>query len=743
MSRRKLTALVPLMPLLLLLALPSCPVKPKGPGEPGEAADEANASAPAPPSATEGEPTIRVGLTEDAARAVVGCTAGYEVRGPDGVLLARVSELERLAIEPVAALAEASLMVQLSSLGDAGAARAAALRAAILGAGEARLVPDPDSGRTAVRLGPFATRERADAVRLRARSAGWDGAFIVPAPVGPARRGALSLRIGGRSPVSAPPAVHVGSPTGGPLELDGVAYDGGLEVYVNSAGRLTVVDTLPLELYLRGVVPNELGPEQFPSLAALEAQAVAARTYAIANLGRSAVSGFDICATPRCQVYRGVATHHPLSDEAIERTRGMVLTSAGVPIRALFTSTCGGHTEDVEAIFGGEPAPYLRGVPCEPEVGQPARGQGVTRMFAEDGDLVNEEVALARLLSLDVPAAPPRAWLERKATWSELRSWIGRGGALAGIGQPALAAPARLDRNALARALVDGLGLAPRIAMRAPGSAGALALAPDRATVADAAAWSHLLELRALHPFPDGTLRPRQEPSRAATLRAVVRVMAARGLPRLVGAIFESYRNGEMVYEQDGSRVGAPVLPSALLFRDVRGVAFPAAELPLAGGDQLRLHRGNGGIDFVVGIGLGKGTHYDRFSKYAEWEVSLSLAELEERFADRGVRGLRDLEVSRRTATGRVTRLVVHADSGDVTLTGLDVRFGLGVRENLFEIERVRNGAAIERFRFVGRGFGHGVGLCQVGAYGMALGGSSFEAILAHYYRGATLEHRY
>ena len=85
-----------------------------------------------------------------------------------------------------------------------------------------------------------------------------------------------------------------------PVKLNGKAYRGRIEVFVNSRGTLTVVNVVPMEDYLLGVVPNELG---LPSLEAQKAQAVAARTYAIANINGFGSQGFDLLPTVWSQVY--------------------------------------------------------------------------------------------------------------------------------------------------------------------------------------------------------------------------------------------------------------------------------------------------------------------------------------------------------------------------------------------------------------------------------------------------------
>src|SRR5690606_17233959 len=124
---------------------------------------------------------------------------------------------------------------------------------------------------------------------------------------------------------------------------------------------ILVINRLPLETYLRGVVPTALGPMVYPQLEAQKAQAVAARTYALKNLGRFNARGYDICDSPACQAYHGTTNEHPLSDSAVTATAGLVLTYENQLIDALYTSTCGGQTDDVANVFPGRAEPYLRG----------------------------------------------------------------------------------------------------------------------------------------------------------------------------------------------------------------------------------------------------------------------------------------------------------------------------------------------------------------------------------------------
>lgn len=138
-------------------------------------------------------------------------------------------------------------------------------------------------------------------------------------------------------------------------------YRGGLRA-VPSAGAFDLVNVVSLEDYLRGVVPREM-PASWgdDALAALVAQAVCARSYALATLKPS--TNYDLYDDDRSQVYGGVSAEDPRTTRAVLSTRGTVLTYDGAVITAFFFSTSGGRTEDVQNVFRTTPRPYLVSVP--------------------------------------------------------------------------------------------------------------------------------------------------------------------------------------------------------------------------------------------------------------------------------------------------------------------------------------------------------------------------------------------
>ena len=142
----------------------------------------------------------------------------------------------------------------------------------------------------------------------------------------------------------------------GELALDGRRYRGALELR-HKGGGLTAVNIVPVDDYLRSVVPEEM-PVDWPA-EAIKAQSVAARSFALASCGRHAGEGYDLCTTTHCQLYTGTAAEKSASNAAIKATRGEVLTYGGKPIEALFHTDSGGMTENSEDVWGSH-VPYLR-----------------------------------------------------------------------------------------------------------------------------------------------------------------------------------------------------------------------------------------------------------------------------------------------------------------------------------------------------------------------------------------------
>ena len=160
---------------------------------------------------------------------------------------------------------------------------------------------------------------------------------------------------GGPAQALTPPLTF--TPAGGSKLTLGRTYRGRIVVDVLN-GRLRAINVLPLEQYLYGVVPAEMPYTWLP--AALQAQAVAARSYALAS--RKAAAPFDVYADGRSQMYLGISAEKPAATEAVDETAGEVLLYAGHVATTFFSSSTGGWTQSAADAFGGAGKPYLPSV---------------------------------------------------------------------------------------------------------------------------------------------------------------------------------------------------------------------------------------------------------------------------------------------------------------------------------------------------------------------------------------------
>ncbi len=161
-------------------------------------------------------------------------------------------------------------------------------------------------------------------------------------------------------------------------------YGGSLRLQPNAHGEFSLVNQVPLETYLRGVVPYEIGAQA--PFQAVAAQTIIARTYALRNLRRFAVDDYQLCATVHCQVYKGLNDANRNSDRAIAQTSGLVLTYENELIDALYSSTTGGVTAGFEDTWNGRERPYLQPVIDAPRpfwdlVKYPLNNEQVFRRF--------------------------------------------------------------------------------------------------------------------------------------------------------------------------------------------------------------------------------------------------------------------------------------------------------------------------------------------------------------------------
>jgi len=579
---------------------------------------------------------------------------------------------------------------------------------------------------------------------------------LTSSPRTPSREVVASSSSGSTFSSSAPVSFASDDEAKAPVRFNDRAYRGRIEVFTNLRGSLTVVNELGLEDYVRGVVANELSPGGYPAIEALKAQAIAARTYALKNRGQFMAEGFDLLPTTRSQVYRGLTSENPLSTRAVDETRGLVATYNGEPINALYTSTCGGRTEDSENIFN-QAIPYLRGRECAAE-GSAAFERYVVKTTRDPAELRDDSnVTLVRdvalLLTQDFGSLPARvtdAWLAADASTADVRVWLTHAARIARQTAPMTSEDVNRP-PAFATALSTAvLGESRTSTLLNNADADYLLGMRDAQGVASAnrADLAMLVREGHLTVYPDATLRPREPLSRARVLHAIASLLEARNLLQLQKGNARPSADGQVILRSTkGKDQPLRVNSDAFLFRQLGERAYAVSTVTLVGGEAILYHLAlNGQIDYLEVKPAPNGAAADRFSPFSNWTTILSVGQVQARLARaaRGIGPITDLHAVSRGSSHRVTDLEIVGANGTAHVRGGRIRSALGLREQLFVIDREYDDAGrVTEFKFLGRGWGHGVGMCQVGAYGLAKQGWTAEQILKAYYSDIQLTRLY
>lgn len=513
--------------------------------------------------------------------------------------------------------------------------------------------------------------------------------------------------------------------SGDTINIGADPYRGGVRLFVNSRGSLNVINELNLEDYTRGVVPNEMGPRVFDEIEALKAQALAARTYAVKRLGDFATEGYDICPTAACQVYKGKATEEALSDQAVKETAGLIMTFNGEPIDALFTSTCGGETSDVGVMFPGRNEPYLRRVRCVEHDMQTFAGRA-------DGPPMTEMQAEARLFEAMSGVSGGTNW-----NAAEVKKNVESAARLAGV-QLAAGAPASSRRGEVLRYLASAWGLddaARRLTLPEDRDY----FFPSREESPEKRAASFLVKFRIvpaqyLEHLDLTAAMPRDELN--ALLMSWLR---RREMVNEANGKIHAINGREFVLKSEGKITRLTIPPNTPAFRKVIDRVTEYRSLPVMIGDRVTVLRRADKTPVAVVLQANyDGAAFDRTSSFSSWMRSFRAEELVTSISKRNpIQSLTDLRPLSYDASQRVVEMQVVAEGGRTfSLKGLPIRWSLGTPDNLFVMEKSKDPDGVDRYTFFGKGWGHGVGMCQVGAYGMAFRGWNAERIVRHYYTG-------
>jgi len=660
---------------------------------------------------------LRVGLATDLPSVTVPWNDQQLVAESSGRVVARLSSMK--IVPRVEILTPGIFRLQVAALKDEGQAHGLAAQLQQTLGQSADVVFDAGSDLYRVRIGSYTSRQEAEQAQGRVAMHGLSQTWVV-SEKGELGKAELRVSQGERS-VQVPGrwlSLRSSANGGGVRVLKG-RYRGQIKIYLNDRGLLNVINELPVEEYLRGVVPKEMGPAVYDRIEALKAQTVAARTYTLKNLGEFSDEGYDICATPRCQVYGGMADEHPLTDQAIIETAGEVMMYRGQMVEALYSSTCGGHTEDVQVIFPLKNQPYLKGVACL-EAGMDQVAGHLAKGTPFPGGLMQEVVP------------PSGARFSAQAVGARFEHLA----LLAGLPIPEdrLAALERREVQRFIASIYD-LALDVRLFVAAEDLAYLLDQPPPD--------WSDR-ELRlAAFLIKSGLLAGNlEEPLTAAEIEETLFRLALylRVLDSTSGRYVSSTRQGITIRGEAGNRESFSLAAEYGTYRG-RGDRLVAASLTLLAGDPVELYLRSEQVLAVTHMADANGVSFDRASNFNSWTRFRSDGELANLVQERypGL-GFQSFEILERGVSGRVGRIRILGNGGKtVEVEGLAVRWTLDVPDTLFTAKRLQPPDRTAGWLFTGRGWGHGVGMCQVGAFGMAQRGHHYRDILQHYYTGVEI----
>jgi len=730
------------------------------------------------------EPKIRVALNTEARSAVISTTSRLmNASGSGNTLLAldtsRVKVEPRL-LSPLPQTTEDEFRVLVAGAVSRAEAEENAKDVKKLVDEDSQVTFDTETKTWGLIVGAKQPREEAEELRARLDDAGLEA--TVSGPESAISKGPIAsstnqpqsnVRLAGRVSLPSREVVASSSTSGklfsssapvsfasddeknAPVRYNDKPYRGRIEVFTNLRGSLTVVNELGLEDYVRGVVANELSPGGYPAIEALKAQAVAARTYALKNRGQFMAQGFDLLPTTRSQVYRGLTSENPLSSRAVDETRGLIATYAGEPINALYTSTCGGRTENSENIFN-QAIPYLRGRECAAE-GVTAFAPFTIKTTRPPIDLRTEsylaalrDIGLLTIQNVNSLGRITDSWLGDEIDADEVRNLLANVARIAHQPMPAVTQDINRPGPFATALLVTVLGESRGSTLMNNADADYLLPVRDVEEVPaqNRADLAMLVRDGLLSIYPDATIRPKDRLSRARVIHASAKLLETRNLLQLQKGTARPTADGQLILRTTrGKDQAIKINPDAFLFRQIGDNFYGVRSVALVGGEPVMFHlAANGFIDYLEVKPAANGAAADRFSPFSNWTKDLTPGQVQARLSRsaRGIGQLVDLRVVDRGYSHRVTDLEVVGSSGTAHVRGGRIRSALGLKEQLFVIDReYDDNGNVTEFVFKGRGWGHGVGMCQVGAYGLAKQGWSYDQILKAYYTGIELTKMY
>ncbi|MDH3530413.1 MAG: hypothetical protein OEQ28_12680, partial [Acidobacteriota bacterium] len=430
-----------------------------------------------------------------------------------------------------------------------------------------------------------------------------------------------------------------------------------------------------------------------------------------------------------------------------------------VPINAMYTSTCGGRTEDSGNIYEFD-EPYLRGVNCsldgkhhfEPFLIKTTREPALIRSESN-----YQFVRLASKYAVNnFLISTPRfddQYFEDPPTQTELTSWMNRVAVRFNKPFPTVmpdsAYPLKLARilhgiiyspnaEADADALMSDSDIAYQLSFLDAGEVPKI----DRVMLAE------LLRDGWFSIYSDLTIKPGKPYSRGKILHLIENIHNKKKWTfDFESGTAKPTEDGKLIIGSGRSEKEILMEPNLFLFRKFGDSYYQVREAALVGGEKIRYKTNPAGKVVYLEIEPTESTTVaERMSPFTNWQTRLTASQVRARLARyvKGMGQLIDVKIKKRGFSRRAIELEIVTTNGVHSLKGGTIRSALRLREQLFVMDkRYGSNGRVTSFSFTGRGWGHGIGMCQYGAYGFAKMGVKYDRILKHYYTDIELVKAY
>ncbi len=245
----------------------------------------------------------------------------------------------------------------------------------------------------------------------------------------------------------------------------------------------------------------------------------------------------------------------------------------------------------------------------------------------------------------------------------------------------------------------------------------------------------------------DLTFRPNMPFSRARILRLFRKIYEKKKwMPEMQSATAGTSVDGKLMIRSGKSEKPMVLRPDVFLFREFGGTMYPVREVALLGGEKLNYQvDALGAVKYLEVEPTETPTTAERMSPWTIWNKSASGSAVQSRLSRyvRGIGTLYDINVKKVGYSRRPVELEIIGSNGIKTLKGGKIRSALRLPEQLFVMNKRYAGNAVASYTFTGRGWGHGVGMCQYGAFGLAKMGVKYDEIVKHYYSNVDLTQAY